>query len=61
MKYKNIIYDVWIWIMNDLGFSRYVVPLYVVVVIFRKESTNKKWDIRKVKVLSIDIQNSILY
>jgi len=35
-RYRNIIYDVWMQILNDLGFSGYVVSLYVVVVIFRK-------------------------
>jgi len=36
MKCGNIIHDLWMWIPDNLGFSRCAVPLYVVVVIFRK-------------------------
>ena len=54
MKYENIIYDVQIQILDDLGFRKCTVPLYTIVVIFKK-SFNRKWDIRKVGLLIIDI------
>ena len=28
---------IWMQILNDLGFSRYIVPLLIIIVIFRKE------------------------
>jgi len=45
MRYRNFISDVWIQIVNDLVFSIYTAPLYVIVVIFRKKVLmgNKIW------------------
>jgi len=34
IMHENIIYDVWMQITNDLGFSKCAVPLYIAVVIF---------------------------
>ena len=36
-EYGNIIQHIQIWILGDLSFSRYVVSLYVAMIIFRKK------------------------
>jgi len=36
-EYGNIIQHIQIWILDDLSFSRYVVSLYVAMIIFRKK------------------------
>ena len=51
IKCGNIIHDLWMWIPDDLGFSRCAMPLYVIVVIFRK-NVHRKWNMKKVRVSS---------
>jgi len=36
-EHGNIIQHIQIWILGNLGFSRYIVSLYVAMITFRKE------------------------
>jgi len=55
-EYGNIIQYIQMQILDDLGFSGYVMSLYTVVVIFKKRILIKSWTSKHGQQMIVDVK-----